>query len=207
MTATRKAKIIVAVLITLAVLVTPAAFSVSYARWTGGTDTLNGEFNVVFSGGGKPSEVVMPLPDNFGGGLLIRGEDGSSVAPGEHKDGNGNPTFTSYPEGGGTGFIYGVTGEYIYIQVFAAVSPDEEGAIETADKNGNVLYVKAVNYDIYPYGYIPQGVEHEKGSYWYKLPLKNGGGEYSYRYTISVQRVFLSETEFCDYVQISIQNN
>ena len=153
MTATRKAKIIVAVLITLAVLVTPAAFSVSYARWTGGTNTLSGEFNVVFSGGGVISDKPFnpsDLPDSFNGGVLI-------------KDSNGNPLMpdSEIPPISSSGYFDGdiiSDSEPIYFQFFVG-----------SDADGWEAVTLPVG-DCFGGGGITFTVEHESGSVWYVLP-------------------------------------
>lgn len=186
---TRKLKIIVIVLIVLSVSVLPMAFGVSYAKWNGGSNSINTSVNVVGGGSGSnlPDYVFKPddFPEGFNGGMLIRGEDGNPVAPDVYVDSGGTTIgFTwDISANAGSGRIDNFDGE-LYVQFFMKTDniDDPDAVTFTVDNPDKgvagqpdtiTIYLKAVNIDLHDFCATNNcGVSHESGSYWYKISRK-----------------------------------
>lgn len=127
---TRKLKIIVIVLIVLSVSVLPMAFGVSYAKWTGGSNSIGATVTV---GGGtvsdkpfSPGDLTQLIPN---GGVVMIGNDGNPAIPeGAYGDAGGLSGFESYGEGD----LYPSQGEQtIRIQLYRTITVDGQKVLDT----------------------------------------------------------------------------
>ena len=162
---TRKLKIIVIVLIVLSVSILPMAFSVSYAKWTGGSGSINGSVTVG-GGGGVGGDAPTAFPgSNEKGGILVRNPETGETAV--LQDDNFSLGLGSQ---GNIEFDGADKSKPIEIAVYACLPVYDSDGNMIFDENNNIkTELCAVNYDLTDDA-VNAGIRHESGSYWYTLP-------------------------------------
>lgn len=132
MICTRKLKTAVIVLIILSISVLPMAFCVSYAKWTGGSNSIYATVNVVIGGGTisdkpfSPSDLTQIIPN---GGVVMADSNGNPILPeGYFGETGGLGSFETYGEGD----LYPPQGEQkIRIQLFRTITVDGKKVLDT----------------------------------------------------------------------------
>lgn len=156
----KRLKYLAIFLIVLCACILPTAFSVSYAKWQGGSADIKAGVSVGEWGSSFVPDAPVTgfdLPAN--GGVVAIGSDGKPYKPVLQTEGD-NASDAYYPHASGLsgeGFIYDENGnKYVSsvpltIQIFAVIDGKAQ----------------AVNYAVTQDGIA---VGHEDGSYWYTLP-------------------------------------